>query len=316
MTGVLALMGPTAVGKSGLGLELAERLHGEILNADALQVYRGLDIGTAKPSPEERSRVPHHLLDIVEPSERFSAGEFARLAWSTAAEVSSRGRLPILLGGSGLYLRAALHGLSPIPPTDPAVAEDLARRLEIEGLERLREELAELDAATAGRLRPGDTQRTLRALEVVLSTGRALSSWIKEESGSDEGLEATLIGLTLPRPLLYDRIADRVQRMVQSGWVEEVESLLAAGVESSAPAFQAIGYRQIAEHLRGERTLEEALEHVIRATRRFAKRQMTWFRKEPDVAWFRADEPERALHEILEHWQLQQSLQLQKKSRS
>lgn len=295
-------MGPTAVGKSSFGLELAERFSGEILNADALQVYRGLDIGTAKPGPDERSRVPHHLLDIVEPNERFSAGEFARLAWRTAAEVESRGRLPILLGGSGLYLRAALHGLSPIPPTDPEVARELARRLQAEGLERLRGELAELDAATAARLRPGDTQRTLRALEVVLSTGRPLSSWIKEEAGSDEGLEATRIGLTLPRPLLYDRIAERVHRMVQSGWVEEVEALLAAGVEPTAQAFQAIGYRQIAEYLRGDRTLEDALEEVIRSTRRLSKRQMTWFRKEPNVAWFGVDEPEQALHEILEHW--------------
>jgi tRNA dimethylallyltransferase len=300
MKPVVAILGATATGKSAVALAVAEALGGEIVNADALQVYRGFDIGTAKPTAEERARVPHHLLDILEPSERFSAGEFARRARRVLAEIGERGSLALVVGGSGLYLRALLEGISPVPPGDPALRRRLRRRLEHEGLPALEAELAERDPATAARLAAGDTQRVLRALEVVLTSGVPLSRWIERQPFGDQRLPALKIGLTLPRTILYDRIAARVVRMLDRGWLDEVEDLLKRGVEANLPAFQAIGYRQLVEHLRGEASLEEAVEEITRQTRRFAKRQETWFRKEPEVVWVQADPPTEVTPRILQ----------------
>lgn len=297
---LVAIVGPTATGKTALAIELAERLGGEVVNADALQVYRGLDIGTAKPSPEERARVPHHLVDILEPTERYSAGEFARRARRVIGEIRERGGRPIVAGGSGLYLRALLEGISPVPPGDPGIRADLRRRLEAEGLESLYRELGEVDPASAKRLAPGDTQRILRALEVARVSGTPLSEWIARRPYGEERLPAVRVGLTLPRGVLYDAIARRVARMVESGWVEEVTRLLSRGLKPSDPAFQAIGYREMARHVRGGWSLERAVEETIRATRRYAKRQLTWFRKEPDVAWLDARESERLSARVVE----------------
>lgn len=291
MSRVVAIFGPTAVGKSELALRLAERCDGEILSADALQAYRGFDIGTAKPTAADRRRVPHHLIDILEPQERYSAGDFVRRALECIAEVRARGHLPLLVGGSGLYLRSLLRGISPIPPVDPQIRRRLRERWRRAGLGDLRRELEQRDPVTAARLQPGDSQRTLRALEVLHATARPLSAWLEENPAGVGGLEALRIGLTLPRPLLYDRIAERVQRMVLSGWVEEVRALLGRGLDPELPAFQAIGYRQLAAHVRGERTLEDAVEATVRESRRYAKRQLTWFRREPDTCWIAAGEP-------------------------
>lgn len=298
---ILAIVGATATGKSALGMELAARLGGEIVNADALQVYRGLDIGTAKPTPAERARVPHHLIDILEPHERWSAGEFARRALAAVAEIEGRGRVPIVVGGSGLYLRALLSGISPVPPGDPALRERLRARLEGEGLPALHAELARLDPETAARLPTGDTQRILRALEVALVSGRPLSAWIRGQPFGKKRVSAVTVGLTLPRGLLYDLLAGRVTRMVEQGWVAEVAGLLARGLDPALPAFQAIGYRQLVLHVKGEWSFDRAINDTITATRRFAKRQETWFRKEPDVTWFPAEDVERRLPQIQEH---------------
>jgi tRNA dimethylallyltransferase len=292
---VLAIVGATATGKSALALALAESLDGEIINADALQVYRGFDIGTAKPGPEERERIPHHLIDILEPHEQYSAGEFARRAREAIEEIRSRGRLPIVVGGSGLYLRALFEGISPIPPGDPEVRERLRERLESEGLEILAAELRERDPETAARLAPGDTQRILRALEVALVSGEPLSAYISRQPFGAERIEAIRVGLTLPRGILYDQIAGRVAQMVQKGWVEEVAGLLSKGLSPGLPAFQAIGYRQLVQYLEGTWSLDRAIAETIRATRRFAKRQETWFRKEPEITWFSAQELNRLL---------------------
>ncbi|HBL26668.1 MAG TPA: tRNA (adenosine(37)-N6)-dimethylallyltransferase MiaA [Acidobacteria bacterium] len=292
---VLAIVGATATGKSALGMALAEQLEGEIINADALQLYRGLDIGTAKPGPEERARVPHHLLDILEPHERASAGDFARLARAAIEEIRGRGRRPIVVGGSGLYLRALFEGISPIPPGDPEVREALRERLKEEGLPVLAGELRRLDPVTAGRLGAGDTQRILRALEVALVSGEPLSAFLSRQPFGTERIEALRVGLTVPRGILYDQIAGRVARMVKKGWVEEVAGLLARGLSPDLPAFQAIGYRQIVQHLGGTWSLDRAIAETIQATRRFAKRQETWFRKEPEITWFSAQELNRLL---------------------
>ena len=297
---IVAIVGATATGKSALAMRLALELGGEIINADALQVYRGFDIGTAKPTAGERARVPHHLIDILEPHEQYSAGEFVRRARRAIAEIDGRGSVPLVVGGSGLYVRSLLEGISPLPPSDPAVRARLTERLAAEGLESLRAELAELDPVTEQRLAPGDTQRVMRALEVALATGRALSSWIAERPAGEDPLPAVRIGLTLARPILYDRIELRVAKMVEAGWVEEVDSLLRQGLETSLPAFAAIGYRQVARHIQGEWSLDEAIDQTVIATRRFAKRQATWFRREADVRWFPAQSIERDATPVVE----------------
>lgn len=298
----MVILGPTAVGKSALGMRLAEQLDGEIVNADALQVYRGFDVGTAKPTAEERRRVRHHLIDILDPHEQFSAGDFARRARQAIEDIGQRSKVPIVVGGSGLYLRALLEGIAEIPPVDPRLTDYLRRRLGAEGLARQRLGLTLLDPETANRLAPGDTQRTLRALAVALGTGRPLAAWIAERPYGRQPLPALRIGLTLPRAILYDRIADRVRSMVQEGWVEEVVELLDRGLSPSLPAFQAIGYRQLAGVARGRTTLEEAIAETIRATTRFAKRQATWHRNEKNITWFSADEIERELPQIVAIW--------------
>lgn len=299
MRPILVILGPTATGKSALGMKLARRLGGEIVNADALQVYRGLDVGTAKPPPADRREIPHHLIDVLDPHEPFSAGEFARRARAAIADVQGRGNVAIVVGGSGFYLRALLEGLSPIPRGDGALRARLDRRLGTEGLEALRRELAELDPETAARLSPGDRQRILRALEVALASGRPLSAWIRDQPFGRRRLKAQRIGLTMPRSILYDRIADRVREMVERGWIHEITSMLDRGIEPEAPAFQAIGYRQLIRHLRGQGSLDEALDDIIRATRQYAKRQMTWFRKERDIRWIPALSASGAIHSLV-----------------
>jgi len=286
MTPVLALVGPTAVGKSALALELAARARGEIVNADALQVYRGFDIGTAKPTAAERARVPHHLIDILDPSERYSAGRFATLARQVLDDIAARGRLALVVGGSGLYLRALFGGIAPMPPVNPEVRRRLLDRHASEGLPALRRELERVDPVTASRLAPRDTQRTLRALEVALSSGRPLSAWLASAPFSRAAVPGVIrVGLTLPRAVLYDRIGTRVEAMMARGWLDEVRALLASGVDPEAPAFQAIGYSQWVRHLAGEYEIEEATRRIVLATRRYAKRQETWFRREPGIEW-------------------------------
>jgi tRNA dimethylallyltransferase len=295
---VVVVLGPTATGKSALGMTLARRWGGEIVNADALQVYRGFDLGTAKPTLAERREVRHHLIDVLEPSRRFSAGEFARLARRAIEDVRGRGAVPIVVGGSGLYLRALLEGMSPIPRGDADLRRRLDERLEEDGLEVLYRELGERDPETASRLAPGDRQRILRALEVLEASGRPLSEWIREAPFGERRLDALRIGLTLPRSILYDRISGRVEQMLEGGWVEEVEKMLKQGIEPTVPAFQAIGYRQLVRYLAGEWTLEEAVADIVRATRQYAKRQMTWFRKEKDIRWIPALEAAAALPDL------------------
>lgn len=292
------MIGATATGKSAVALAAAAACGAEIVNADALQVYRGLDIGTAKPDAAERARVPHHLIDILDPGQRFSAGEFARRATAALGEIAARGKPALLVGGSGLYLRALWGGLAPIPAVDAAVRATLDARLVAEGLPALRAELAQLDPASAARLGAGDTQRILRALEVVLGTGRALSSWHADSPLAAAPPAVRKIGLTLPRTVLYDRIAERVRLMVDRGWPEEVRRLLAAGVPRDAPALQAIGYSDWIRYLDGESDLQATVEAIVRATRRYAKRQETWFRREPDVSWHDASDADALAYEL------------------
>jgi len=316
---VVAVLGPTATGKSAFAMALAADLAGrgiavELISADALQAYRGLSIGTAKPGPRERTRVPHHLIDVIEPHQAFSAGEFARRAAVAVAGIEARGALPVLVGGSGFYLRALFEGLAPVPPVGADVREALRADLRAHGLCGLVRELRGVDPESAETLAPGDTQRVLRALEVVRATGRPLSEW--QRRGTEGRLERRLlkVGLTVPRAVLYDAVEKRAGRMLERGWLAEVKRLRDSYPPEHArgrggcslgelPAFQAIGYRQLADHLDGNLTLEQALEETVRATRRYAKRQETWFRKEPHVRWIdgsKTGETERARKRIVE----------------
>lgn len=281
----IAIVGATATGKSALALALAEAWGGEIVNADALQVYRGFDVGTAKPSPAERARIPHHLIDILDPVENYSAGEFARRARAAIDSITARGRPAILVGGSGLYLRALWSGIAPLPASDPELRQKLERRLVDEGVEALADELAEVDAETARRVGRRDAQRILRALEVREATGVALSAWLRKTPFAADALPMRKIGLTLPRAVLYDRIEARARAMLRDGWADEVRSLLASGVPATAPAFQAIGYTELLAAIEGRRDEGEAVQSLITRTRRFAKRQETWFRRESGIEW-------------------------------
>lgn len=280
----LLLAGATATGKSEIALLLAEQLGGEIISVDSMQVYRGLDIGTAKPGPAERRRVPHHLIDVVELARPFDAAQFARLAHEAVREIQSRGRLPIFCGGTGLYFKAFLDGLGEAPPADAT----LRARLEATPLPELLLELEQRDPVTFEKIDRQNPRRIIRALEVIRLTGKPFSTQRAAWSPSPSSLNpqpVAFFGLARETKDLQTRINARVQLMFQRGLVEEVRKLLPQGLAENKTALQAIGYRQVVEHLRGERSLPETIELVKIRTRQFAKRQMTWFRREARLQW-------------------------------
>lgn len=286
---VVALVGPTASGKTALGVALAERLGGEIVNADALQLYRGMDIGTAKATQEERRGVPHHLLDVLEVTEGASVADFQQRSRQVIADLRDRGRLPVLAGGSGLYVRAAVDTLE-FPPTDPEVRAALEARAEREGIEALQTELAVVDPASAARL--ADDRRVIRALEVHRLTGRAFSSYMPRRTYHRQVAPVVQIGLRIPRDVLHGRIQRRVELMVDQGLLEEVRRLAGRGLREGPTAARAIGYQQMLDVLDGRSTLDQAVQDTVVATRRFARRQETWFRADPRVVWLDWDAPD------------------------
>lgn len=284
---VIAVVGPTASGKSELGIEIALRFDGEIINCDSVQVYRGLYIGTAKVRPEERRGVPHHLVDIVEPTAHFTAGAYATLAAQTIEAIEARGKLAILVGGTGFYLRALRAPLFESPPTDLTLRRRLSHILDRRGPEHLHRLLARLDPDSAARISTRDWSRTIRALEFYFQTGEPMSRHLAHRpSPPPIASRLRLIALNPPREALYQRINDRTERMFEQGWVEEVRGLLERGVPASAKAFGAHGYRRILQYLRREMSLERAIELTKQDIRHYAKRQLTWFRREPHVTWF------------------------------
>jgi tRNA dimethylallyltransferase len=286
--GPILIAGPTAVGKSELALCLAERLNGEIISVDSMQVYRGLDIGTAKPSAEERQRVPHHLIDVVDLTAPFDAAQFVRLAQAAVADIESRGHVPIFCGGTGLYFKAYLEGLGDTPPADEA----LRMELEKTPLPELLNELAEKDPITFEKIDRQNPRRVIRAIEVIRLTGKPFSAqratWqpSTQDSPARNTQPATpFFCLSRESTDLHARINTRVDVMFRRGLVEEVKNLMNHGLAENKNAMQAIGYRQVVEHLRGERSLHETIELVKIRTRQFAKRQMTWFRRQAQVQW-------------------------------
>jgi tRNA dimethylallyltransferase len=305
---LIVILGPTASGKSALAIELAKRLNGEILVCDSTQVYRHFDIGTAKVAPHDQHGIPHHLVDLVEPDEVFTAGDYRRHALLALDDLRRRSKLPILAAGTGLYLRALLEGLADAPTRSEGLRDRLRRIAKQHGATHLHKILARLDPASAARIAPRDTQKIIRAIEMRILAGKPVAEIFsagrsdspdddrrKVRSNALEGYAITKIGLAPPRPALYARIDARVNEMLAAGWLDEVRALVSSGardkarenvaIAPDAKPFQFIGYADLRAHLEGRIALTAAVANIQQSTRRFAKRQLTWFRREPDVHW-------------------------------
>lgn len=280
---VLVIVGPTAVGKTALALALGQRFGGEVISADSRQIYRYMDIGTAKATPEERALVPHHLIDIVDPDEELTLAHYRALAMQAIEEVWARGKRPMLVGGTGLYIWAVLEGWTiPEVPPDPALRAQLEEEAKREGYAALHARLAQVDPVAAGRIDPRNVRRVIRALEVYYRAGTPISHLQRRDPPP---YRTFIVGLTMPRPALYARIDARVDRMMAQGLVEEVRWLRARYADD-LPAMSALGYRQIVQYLRGEVSLEEAVALIKRHTRRFVRQQYNWFRlNDPRILW-------------------------------
>ncbi len=292
---VILIAGPTGVGKTALSLDLAERFRTEIVNADSMQVYRFMDIGTAKATAEERARVRHHLLDLVDPDQPFDAAAYAELAHPVIKTMRHQGRIPLVVGGTGLYMKVLTRGICQGPQVDPSVRAALRREVQEEGLAALHIELKAVDPVLGESLHPHDRQRITRALEVFRSTGRRLSEWQTAHRFAQDLYPTLKIFLTRSREKLYDRIDRRVLEMMDSGFLEEVRGLLQRGYGPELKPMQSLGYRQLARHLLERLPLDPAIDQIQRDTRRYAKRQMTWFRGDPEFHWMDAGDPEAAM---------------------
>ena len=298
-TYLVAVVGATATGKSGLAIELARALRGEVVNADSMQLYLGMDIGTAKEPEAARRGVPHHLLDVWPVTRTANVAEYQELARAAIEDITARGRVPVLAGGSGLYVRAALEDLR-FPGTDGGTRARLEAELARLGPAALHARLAGLDPAAAAAILPGNGRRIVRALEVIEISGRPFTATMP---AYDQGRPAVQIGLTLPRPELDRRIAARVDRMWEAGFEQEVRGLVGAGLREGRTASRALGYQQMLRYLDGEGTLDEAREETTKATRRFARRQESWFRRDSRIHWLDAgaDSGQSLLDEALRH---------------
>jgi tRNA dimethylallyltransferase len=293
---VVAIVGPTAVGKTGLSLDLAEALNGEIVSADSRQIYRDMDIGTAKATPAEQARVPHYLLDVVVPDQVLTLAEYQQMAYRAIAEIQGRGRLPFIVGGTGQYVAALLEGWRiPEVPPDPALRAQLEAEAAAHGAEALHLRLGAIDPVAASHIDYRNVRRVIRALEVCLVAGRPISEL---QAKSPPPFRAVQIGVTRERSLLYQRIDSRVDRMIEDGLVQEVRGLAERGYSWELPSMTGLGYRQIGQHLRGEATLDEAVALIKKATRRLVQQQYNWFRlNDPMIRWY--DPGERGVDDVL-----------------
>jgi tRNA dimethylallyltransferase len=284
---LVAILGPTATGKSALAIAIAERFNGEIINCDSTAVYRGFDIGTDKVPVEERRGIPHHLIDIVDPTDEYTAAQFARDAAAAAHDIHARGKLPIVAGGTGFYYRALTRGLFPGPGKDAELRRRLERVAERQGVERLHRMVARVDPASAARIQPRDLKRLVRALEVYFQTGKPLTAHFDDTVsplGSD--VQVGAVALRMPAPWLAERLARRVDAQFEGGLLDEMRGLLASGVPPTARPFGGLVYRQAMEHLRGIRDEAATRQLIAQENRRYARRQLIWFRKEPNLVWF------------------------------
>jgi tRNA dimethylallyltransferase len=287
---LLIVLGPTAAGKSTVAVRLAQELQGEVINCDSMQVYKGFDIGTDKISLDERQNIPHHLLDIAHPSTQFTAAEFVKHAMKAIESIRKKQKLPIITGGTGLYLKALLQGLFPEGKSDSAVRERLEQQTKEKGLEYMRETLLQVDPVYAKKIGERDKIRIIRGLEVFHTTKIPISQHFANTRSPISDTTVHKIGLKLERDILYKKIEARVDRMFERGIVEEVRHLLGQGIRPDAPPFKALGYRQVLRYLDGNITLEEAIDSSKKETRHYAKRQMTWFRKMTGIHWVAPDD--------------------------
>lgn len=306
---LVVLVGPTAIGKSRIAIEVARALGTEIVTADSTQVYRGMNIGTDTPSEADRRAVPHRVIDVVDPDEPFNAGEFRRHALPAIERLHTQGRLPLVVGGTGLYVRALLHGLWAAPPVDRDLRYSLEAEARVLGDEAMYQALSRADPDTASRLHPRDTVKVRRALEVYRQTGVRLSqAHQRHRRQARPSFRALVLGLTMERAMLYQRIDQRVDDELEKGLVDETHTLLARGYSRNLVSMKSLGYRQMAGYLEGDYAFDEAVQRLRRDTRRYAKRQMTWFRKEPGLRWveIQADEQApsvaRRLMPLIEHF--------------
>ena len=287
MKPLVAILGPTATGKSALGIAIAERFNGEIINCDATAVYRGFDIGTDKVPMHERRGIPHHLIDIANPTDEYTAAQFARDAAAVVNDLHARGKLPILVGGSGFYYRALTRGLFPGPGKDAALRSRLERVAERKGVEKLHRMVARVDPESAARIQPRDLKRLVRALEVYFQTGRPLTAHFEHTvSPLSKDVQIGAVALRMPAPWLADRLATRVDAQFAAGLLDEIRGLLASGVPPDARPFGGLVYRQAMAHLRGVRDEAATRALIAQENRKYARRQLIWFRKEPNLVWF------------------------------
>jgi tRNA dimethylallyltransferase len=298
---LLALVGPTGSGKTEAGVAIAEAFDAEIVSVDSTTIYRGMDVGSAKPTRAERARVRHHLLDVADPDESFTVARYQRLAYEAVDDIRSRGRPVLLVGGSGLYFRAVADELS-FPPTDARTRAELEREAAVVGAEPLHRRLRAFDPVAAGRIEPDNVRRTIRALEVATVTGRRFSDFASDWTAYSVG-RVHAAGIEVPRDVLARRIEKRVRQQIEGGFVREVRRLRERGLGRSVTARQAIGYAEVSRHLAGECSLEEAEALIVKRTKALARRQMAWFRRDPRIRWFRSDErgAPGVLDELLEH---------------
>lgn len=295
---VIVIAGPTAGGKTHLSVDLALALGGEVINADSMQVYRGMDIGTAKPTHAEQKGIPHHLLDVVNPDEDFNAAIYRSMALPLVKEIDSRGKACFVVGGTGLYIKSLLQGLFRSPPADPDLRRSLRLECEAIGAQEFHKRLEGLDPESAGRIHPNDRLRIIRALEIIHLTNRRLSDLITEQGFEDTPLKALKLCVNVDREQLYDRINRRCVSMIEAGLVEETENLLEKGYLPDLNPMKSIGYRHMIRYLKGDWSLEEAIQKLKMDTRRYAKRQLTWFRADPQVTWIAPEDFDLVLKKI------------------
>jgi len=293
---VIVICGPTGSGKTAAAIELAVRFNAQIISADSMQVYRYMDIGTAKPTPAEQRRVRHHLIDVVAPDEPFNAARYADLARDLISRLQTDGIIPFVVGGTGLYIKALLKGLFPVKPVDPALRSRLEKDAAAHGPAALHRRLADCDPETAGRIHPNDTYRLLRALEVYELTGQSISRFQSVHGFSEKPYSVLKIGLDRDRIELYERINGRVDSMIAAGLLQEVKNLIDRGYASTLKSMQSIGYRHMVDFIQGRLLWPEALRTLKRDTRRYAKRQLTWFKADNEVNWAAADDTTHMIH--------------------
>ena len=299
---LIVIVGPTASGKSQVAMDIASEINAEIVSADSMQIYRYMDVGTGKPSPEDRERIPHHLIDIIFPDETFSAANFKEKARGVIDELREAGKNILIVGGTGLYIKALLHGLFPSPKADEFLRHELRKKARRLGTTFLWQELRDADPVLASRIHPNDLLRIIRALEIYRQTGIPLSRWQEKHAFGDCPYEVLKIGLIREREDIYLRIENRVDHMIARGFEEEVRSLLNRGYRRCLKSMQALGYKRMVEYVCGERDLGEAVRFIKGETKAYARRQLTWFRRDPRVRWVRYPEAKERLMQLAERF--------------